>query len=124
MGSSRQTIGQQLKASSDRSCKVGILRAPTSDHPKVPVKSAVTKELHMATRCSRSNGLLGVWRNAILVTLAATLKGASCDAGRLCRAPRQFRRGGMAEWSMAVVLKTTAPETVPGVRIPLPPPNL
>ena len=30
----------------------------------------------------------------------------------------------MAEWSMAVVLKTTAPETVPGVRIPLPPPNL
>ena len=33
-----------------------------------------------------------------------------------------FRRGGMAEWSMAVVLKTTEPETVPGVRIPLPPP--
>jgi hypothetical protein len=31
-------------------------------------------------------------------------------------------RGGMAEWSMAVVLKTTEPETVPGVRIPLPPP--
>jgi hypothetical protein len=28
----------------------------------------------------------------------------------------------MAEWSMAVVLKTTEPETVPGVRIPLPPP--
>ena len=36
---------------------------------------------------------------------------------------RQFQRGGMAEWSMAVVLKTTAPETVPGVRIPLPPPD-
>ena len=31
--------------------------------------------------------------------------------------------GGMAEWSMAVVLKTTEPGTVPGVRIPLPPPN-
>src|SRR5205814_1560650 len=31
--------------------------------------------------------------------------------------------GGMAEWSMAVVLKTTVPETVPGVRIPLPPPS-
>jgi hypothetical protein len=29
----------------------------------------------------------------------------------------------MAEWSMAVVLKTTEPETVPGVRIPLPPPE-
>src|SRR5262245_60944579 len=29
----------------------------------------------------------------------------------------------MAEWSMAVVLKTTVPETVPGVRIPLPPPS-
>src|SRR5437660_5509316 len=27
----------------------------------------------------------------------------------------------MAEWSMAVVLKTTVPERVPGVRIPLPP---
>ena len=33
-------------------------------------------------------------------------------------------RGGMAEWSMAVVLKTTVPARVPGVRIPLPPPNL
>ena len=31
--------------------------------------------------------------------------------------------GGMAEWSMAVVLKTTVPGRVPGVRIPLPPPN-
>src|SRR5688572_17406007 len=29
----------------------------------------------------------------------------------------------MAEWSMAVVLKTTEPETVPGVRIPLSPPS-
>src|SRR5262245_58546779 len=28
----------------------------------------------------------------------------------------------MAEWSMAVVLKTTVPGRVPGVRIPLPPP--
>src|SRR5262245_13453110 len=34
-----------------------------------------------------------------------------------------FRRGGMAEWSMAVVLKTTEPGRVPGVRIPLPPPS-
>ncbi len=31
--------------------------------------------------------------------------------------------GEMAEWSMAVVLKTTEPETVPGVRIPLSPPS-
>ena len=30
----------------------------------------------------------------------------------------------MAEWSMAVVLKTTVPERVPGVRIPLPPPDI
>ena len=30
----------------------------------------------------------------------------------------------MAEWSMAVVLKTIEPERVPGVRIPLPPPYL
>ena len=30
----------------------------------------------------------------------------------------------MAEWSMAVVLKTTVPARVPGVRIPLPPPSL
>ena len=35
---------------------------------------------------------------------------------------RDFRRGGMAEWSMAVVLKTTEPVRVPGDRIPLPPP--
>src|SRR4051812_20443139 len=34
------------------------------------------------------------------------------------------KAGGMAEWSMAVVLKTTEPETVPGVRIPLPPPDI
>src|SRR5213080_3289122 len=34
-----------------------------------------------------------------------------------------FRRGGMAEWSMALVLKTTVPGRVPGVRIPLPPPD-
>ena len=32
-----------------------------------------------------------------------------------------FSHGGMAERSKAVVLKTTVLETVPGVRIPLPP---
>ena len=31
--------------------------------------------------------------------------------------------GGMAEWTKAVVLKTTVGETSPGVRIPLPPPE-
>ncbi len=30
--------------------------------------------------------------------------------------------GEMAEWFKAAVLKTAVPETVPGVRIPLPPP--
>src|SRR5262249_14378626 len=40
------------------------------------------------------------------------------------RVRARFRRGGMAEWSMAVVLKTTVPGRVPGVRIPLPPPTL
>ncbi len=34
-----------------------------------------------------------------------------------------FEYGEMAEWSMAVVLKTTEPERVPGVRIPLSPPT-
>ena len=34
-----------------------------------------------------------------------------------------FRLGGMAEWTMAVVLKTTVAAMSPGVRIPLPPPN-
>ena len=38
-------------------------------------------------------------------------------------AKTQIYVGGMAEWSMAVVLKTTVRETVPGVRIPLPPPD-
>jgi hypothetical protein len=37
---------------------------------------------------------------------------------------RFAKAGGMAEWSMAVVLKTTVPERAPGVRIPLPPPIL
>ena len=37
--------------------------------------------------------------------------------------PSILKRGEMAEWSMAVVLKTTEPETVPGVRIPLSPPT-
>jgi hypothetical protein len=66
----------------------------------------------------------------------------SCDSGDMStRPPSRLRRfgeprrskhddgtlakaGGMAEWSMAVVLKTTEPGRVPGVRIPLPPPNL
>src|ERR1700680_4023313 len=30
--------------------------------------------------------------------------------------------GGMCEWLKQAVLKTAVPETVPGVRIPLPPP--
>ena len=30
--------------------------------------------------------------------------------------------GGMREWLKRAVLKTAVPETVPGVRIPLPPP--
>ena len=33
------------------------------------------------------------------------------------------QHGEMAEWSMAVVLKTTEPGRVPGVRIPLSPPT-
>ena len=32
-------------------------------------------------------------------------------------------RGGMSEWFKEAVLKTAVRETVPGVRIPLPPPN-
>src|SRR4029450_363530 len=31
------------------------------------------------------------------------------------------KAGGMAEWSMAVVLKTTVPGRAPGVRTPFPP---
>ena len=36
--------------------------------------------------------------------------------------PLSKSTGEMAEWSMAVVLKTTVGETPPGVRIPLSPP--
>ena len=32
-------------------------------------------------------------------------------------------RGGMCEWLKQAVLKTAVRETVPGVRIPLPPPS-
>src|SRR5438128_3279770 len=50
--------------------------------------------------------------------------GARPDSYQNLRIQARFRHGGMAEWSMAVVLKTTVPGRVPGVRIPLPPPNL
>ena len=33
------------------------------------------------------------------------------------------RRGGMAEWLNALVLKTSERASVPGVRIPVPPPG-
>ena len=45
--------------------------------------------------------------------------------GRRCKIKLRAicsHRGEMAERSMAVVLKTTVPERVPGVRIPLSPP--
>ena len=32
--------------------------------------------------------------------------------------------GGLAEWSIAAVLKTVVPARAPGVRIPHPPPNI
>src|SRR5690349_14678454 len=35
---------------------------------------------------------------------------------------RRVPRGGMCEWLKQAVLKTAVRETVPGVRIPLPPP--
>jgi hypothetical protein len=34
------------------------------------------------------------------------------------------RCGGMCEWLKQAVLKTAVRETVPGVRIPLPPPSI
>jgi hypothetical protein len=34
-----------------------------------------------------------------------------------------LNRGGMAEWTMASVLKTDVAARSPGVRIPLPPPK-
>ena len=34
-----------------------------------------------------------------------------------------LNRGGMAEWTMATVLKTVVAARSPGVRIPLPPPQ-
>ena len=53
----------------------------------------------------------------LMVTLPVTRRSAEARPDRRSREFwRKFRRGGMAEWSMAVVLKTTAPERVPGVR--------
>ena len=51
------------------------------------------------------------------------IRGTSRKAVPSCKivSPKKLPRGGMAEWSMAVVLKTTERVTVPGVRIPLPP---
>src|SRR5439155_12636668 len=61
---------------------------------------------HLVWRCEvgRANGSRGLHRRPVL--------------------SNSVRCGGMAEWSMAVVLKTTVGETPPGVRIPLPPPNV
>jgi hypothetical protein len=62
--------------------------------------------------------------NRLTVTLPVTPSPAvGQPASGSCRKPREIECGGMAEWSMAVVLKTTEPATVPGVRIPLPPPD-
>ena len=36
---------------------------------------------------------------------------------------RKYSRGGMREWLKRAVLKTAVRETVPGVRIPVPPPS-
>jgi hypothetical protein len=58
-----------------------------------------------------------------IVTRPVTLSrinGKLPDSAR--RIPRKTLDGEMAEWSMAVVLKTTVPGRVPGVRIPLSPP--
>ena len=41
-----------------------------------------------------------------------------------CQGSGASESGGMAEWLKAVVLKTTVGVTSPGVRIPLPPPEL
>ena len=41
-----------------------------------------------------------------------------CIASEKCV---KARFGGVAEWSIAAVLKTVVPVRVPGVRIPLPP---
>ena len=61
--------------------------------------------------------------NRLTVTLRVTPnQAAKGSATELRRNPRTIGYGGMAEWSMAVVLKTTVPGRVPGVRIPLPPP--
>ena len=92
----------------------------------------------VSVRFSRREGSLWVPRGRIaLGPRSAAAREALVGAG-LHSSPRKtaartterredfrikWRCGGMAEWSMAVVLKTTVPETVPGVRIPLPPPN-
>src|SRR4029079_13509375 len=46
---------------------------------------------------------------------------ARAGRGKMAVRRADSKAGGMAEWSMAVVLKTTVPGRVPGVRIPLPP---
>src|SRR6266851_1022171 len=60
------------------------------------------------------------WWTALVCTKAQE---TSHPAQRLADFRIKWLRGGMAEWSMAVVLKTTVPGRVPGVRIPLPPPD-
>jgi hypothetical protein len=56
---------------------------------------------------------------------ARSLNGAvsTADITLRLRVLCKVRCGGVAEWSMAAVLKTAVPGRVPGVRIPPPPPT-
>ena len=59
---------------------------------------------------------------AVLVISIAAVSPAGDSRERPMERDEGVLRGGMAEWSIAAVLKT-AGLTAPGVRIPLPPPG-
>ena len=87
-------------------------------------ESALERQPHRSADARRRD--CGGRRRGACCQLRPRATGDACRSD--CRAEsgmtsgRLAKAGGMAEWSMAVVLKTTEPETVPGVRIPLPPP--
>ena len=88
---------------------------------RIPADDGVAPALRVASDYNVLSCAVPVRRDRY--TCGDTSGSTALAIGGFGRIRRFFRRGGMAEWSMAVVLKTTVPGRVPGVRIPLPPPD-
>jgi hypothetical protein len=92
----------------------GAAAGTASPNQSNPVSQEPTMQTVTATRVARvgRRGADGLIRS---------LDGGSGDVHVVVKEEQTEVLGGVAEWSMAAVLKTAVPVTVPGVRIPSPP---